>query len=1508
MGGMGAVLNLFGPATREWFAASFRSPTPAQEGAWRAIAAGSNALVVAPTGSGKTLAAFLWALDRLAAGAAPDDPARRCRVLYVSPLKALAVDVERNLRAPLSGIGQAARRLGRAEPDITIGVRSGDTPAEERRRLARRPPDILITTPESLFLLLTSQAREALRGVSTVIVDEVHAVAGSKRGAHLALSLERLDALLPQPAQRIGLSATVRPVSEVARFLGGPRPVEVVDPGSPKRWDLQVVVPVPDLGDLGSAPAGRSSTETQNSIWPHVEERVVDLVSHHSSTIVFANSRRLAERLTARLNEISHERVTGTQLEFPGSAAPAQMMAQAGASRGIEPGLIARAHHGSVSKEQRALIEDDLKSGRLPAVVATSSLELGIDMGAVDLVVQVEAPPSVASGLQRVGRAGHQVGAVSRGVLFPKYRGDLVQTAVVTERMRAGAIEELAVPRNPLDVLAQQIVAAVAMDGWTVDDLLALVRRAHPFATLPQSAYDAVLDLLSGRYPSDEFAELRPRIVWDRTTGVLSGRPGAQRLAVTSGGTIPDRGLFGVFLAGSEKAGRVGELDEEMVYESRVGDVFSLGATSWRIEDITHDRVLVSPAPGQPGRLPFWVGDAPGRPAELGAAIGAFVRELGSLPDDAARDRAQSAGLDDWAVDNLLGYLSEQRSATGHVPDDRTVVVERFRDELGDWRLVVHSPYGARVHAPWALAIGARLRERYGVEAQTAHADDGIVLRVPDTDEGAPDPALVALDPDEVEDLVTAEVGGSALFASRFRECAGRALLLPRRDPRRRTPLWQQRQRSAQLLEIASKYGSFPIVLEAMRECLQDVYDVSGLVRLLRGIADRSVRVVEVETPTPSPFARSLLFGYVAAFMYEGDSPLAERRAQALTLDSSLLAELLGRTELRDLLDPAVLVQTEAELQRLADDRRARDTEGVADLLRLLGPLSAAEVAARCTEPDDAAGHLEQLAAARRAIAVRIAGDERWTAVEDAGRLRDALGVPPPVGVPQPFLEPVADPLGDLVSRYARTHAPFLADDVARRLGLGVAVVTDTLRRLSGTGRVVDGEFTPGRSGAEWCDAEVLRLLRRRSVAALRKEAEPVDPVTLGRFLPAWQHVGSSLSGPDGVLRVVEQLGGCAVPASALERLILPTRLAGYNPAWLDELTAAGEVLWAGHGALPGTDGWVSLHTADAALLTLPEPSEHPSTPLHDAVLALLAPGGAYFFRQIADAVGATNDAALVTTLWDLTWSGRLTNDTLAPLRVLVAGRRSSHRSRPSRPRARYARSRPAMPSRTGPPTVAGRWALLPERDTDPTRRAHAAAEGLLDRHGVVTRGAVVAERLPGGYAAAYRVLSAFEDTGRARRGYFVAGLGAAQFATVGAADRMRTYSETAARREPVPAMVLAATDPANPYGAALPWPDRPGEPGGHRPGRKAGALVVLVDGALVLYVERGGRTLLSWSEDVDTLRAAADALALAVHDGALGALRVERADGAAVQATALGEALAAAGFHVTPRGLRLRA
>ncbi|MET8775511.1 ATP-dependent helicase [Nocardia sp. NPDC004654] len=1644
---------MFTRATQEWFDGAFPAPTSAQLGAWQAIAAGEHTLVVAPTGSGKTLSAFLWAIDELAARERPDDaPKRRTRrssedgkvehvgttVLYVSPLKALAVDVERNLRAPLVGVTQTAKRLGLDPPDITVGVRSGDTSAADRRAMQRTPPDILITTPESLFLMLTSAARETLRTVRTVIVDEVHAIAGSKRGSHLALSLARLDLLTERPAQRIGLSATVRPPEEVGRFLVGNAPITIVSPPAPKTFDLSVRVPVPDMTEPGES-------DQPGSIWPHVDEAIVDLVLDHNSSIVFANSRRLAERLTARLNEAYSARL-GDPIDTA-HAPPALLGASTEVIHGADQ-LLARAHHGSVSKEQRALIEDDLKSGRLRCVVATSSLELGIDMGAVDLVVQVEAPPSVASGLQRIGRAGHQVGEISRGVLFPKHRTDVIHCAVAAQRMVTGQIEALQIPAHPLDILAQQTVAACALEPIDVDAWFETVRGTGSYAGLPRSAYESVLDLLSGRYPSDEFAELRPRLVWDRDAGTLTGRPGAQRLAVTSGGAIPDRGMFAVYMVG-ERNSRVGELDEEMVYESRVGDVFALGATSWRIEEITFDRVLVTPAFGQPGRLPFWHGDGLGRPAELGAALGEFIRKAGresaealarSVEPSAAGDGAPSgsrkaaarnagsaetdgfgrivraAGLDDNATSNLVTLLEDQRSATGQLPTDRTLIVERFRDELGDWRLVLHSPYGLPVHAPWALAVGSRLRERFGVDAAPNASDDGIVVRLPDTTDDPPGAELFVFDQDEIDDIVTEQVGGSALFASRFRECAARALLLPRRDPGKRAPLWQQRQRSAQLLDVARKFPDFPILLETVRECLRDVYDLPNLRDLLGRVARRQVRLVEVETATPSPFASALLFDYIGQFMYEGDSPLAERRAAALSLDSGLLAELLGRVELRELLDPAVLEQTERELQRLTPERRARDAEGLADLLRLLGPLTPEEAALRCVgapvargdedarpsddemaanfgavdePPGDPRPWFAELAKARRVLEVSFAGRTWWVAVEDASRLRDALGVPLPIGTPAAFIEPVADPLGDLVGRYARTHGPFTTEAVAARFGIGPAVAATALHRLVTEKRAVEGEFTPGASGSEWCDTQVLRRLRRRSLAAARHEVEPVSTAAFGRFLPSWQHVETGeLRGVDGVAAVVEQLAGVPIPASAWESLILPARVRDYSPAMLDELMATGEVVWSGHGAITAKDGWIALHLADQAPFTLAPPDEIDLSEVHlrllDALGATLAPrtplasdspgrrdnvvlldddmptkpdaampldadpvtkpdgavprdvdqapagdgpprsepirlppvvhgGGAYFFRQLSDSTGLLDDTAVAAALWELVWAGVVSGDTFAPVRALLAGTSrttTAHRTPRRAPRGRAYLPRPAMPTRSGPPAVAGRWSLLPERVADNTIRAHATADTLLERYGVLTRGSVQNEGVTGGFALMYRVLTEFEDRGRCRRGYFVDSLGGAQFSTTDVVDRLRSFDTERGRTgDPAKqgkALALAACDPANPYGAALGWPKGDGD-SGHRPGRKAGALVVLVDGELVLYLERGGKTLLTFTEDPNARQSAAAELAELVRRRRVDSLVIDRVDGESVHGNTFAGFLTEAGFSATPRGLRLR-
>jgi ATP-dependent Lhr-like helicase len=1612
-------LAAFSPATRAWFTESFAEPTTVQNGAWEAIARGEHALVVAPTGSGKTLAAFLWAIDRLHAEheAAEAGAPRGTRVLYLSPLKALGVDVERNLRAPLVGIARTAQAQGVEPPEVSVGVRSGDTPPAERRRLVTQPPDILITTPESLFLMLTSAARETLRDVETVIIDEIHALAGTKRGSHLAISLERLDALAGRPVQRVGLSATVRPHEEVARFLAGTKPVTIVAPPSGKRFDLSVRVPVEDLSDL----AGETGT---GSVWPHVEDAILDEVLAHRSTIVFANSRRLAERLTARLNELWEERqelaaqpssvrsgaelsgavlsgavlsgaeLSGAELSraelsraelsgaepasvgeqvvnapmpggvltagrgLPGdagdpalatigalaaattpdelgaltdSAAPgtggvatgaeasarpprryaAEAVGGSGITGGAEP-IIARSHHGSVSKEERALVEADLKSGRLRCVVATSSLELGIDMGAVDLVMQVESPPSVASGLQRIGRAGHQVGEVSKGVIFPKHRADVLHSAVAAERMLAGSIEALRIPSNPLDVLAQQTVAASAVDEWEVEEWFSLIRRAAPFAALPRSAFEATLDLLAGRYPSDRFGELRPRIVWDRDAGTFVGRRGAQRLAVTSGGTIPDRGLFGVFMIGEAGPGRrVGELDEEMVYESRVGDVFALGATSWRIQEITHDRVLVAPAAGEPGRLPFWKGDGIGRPAELGAAIGEFIKVLADSPGEQALARSRDAGLDELAAKNLVAFIDDQKRATTVVPDGGNLVVERFRDELGDWRVVLHSPYGMRVHAPWALAIGARIREESGVDSNAVASDDGIVLRMPDTGDDPPGAELFTFEPTELAQLVTEHVGGSALFASRFRECAARALILPKTNPGKRSPLWQQRQRASQLLEVARDYPDFPIALEAVRECLQDVYDLPALTRLAERIERRELRFVEVATESPSPFAASLLFGYVGAFMYEGDAPLAERRAAALSLDPALLAELLGTVELRELLDPAIVTDTEQQLQRLSEDRRARDSEGVADLLRDLGPLESDEIAARVTPETDAAASVDELVAARRAARVRFAGRDWVVAVEDVSRLRDALGVPVPPGLPEVFVEGVSDPLGDLVSRYARTHGPFTAAQIADRFGIGTAIAASALARLTAERRVVEGEFLPHGAGAEWCDAGVLRRIRRRSLAALRNEVEPVEPREFGRFLPGWQHVGTRLKGVDGVAAVIEQLEGARIPASAWESYVLPARVDDYRPGLLDELTASGEVLWAGQGSLAGDDGWIGLHLAETAPLTMQAAPPGPLDALETELLAVLGGGGGYFFRQLIEATGAEDEGAVLDALWRLVWAGLVTNDTFAPVRGLLA-RGGAHKTQAPAPRARLrgrSLTRRAMAAsvqgdRTAraaanPPKAAGRWSVLPLASTSATPRAHALGETLLERYGVVTRGSVVAEGILGGFALAYRSLSGFEDSGRARRGYFIEGQGGAQFATGAAVDRLRAAPKGQA-------VALAATDPANPFGAALDWPDT-GE-GGHRPARKAGAFVAIVDGEAVFYLERGGRTSLVFSDDAEVLTAAAAALADTLRRGRADRIRIEEVGGAIVFGTPFGDALRAAGFRETPRGLRFDA
>jgi ATP-dependent helicase Lhr and Lhr-like helicase len=1454
----GLPLSSFTPPVRDWFERAFEAPTPAQAQAWPAIATGEHVLISAPTGSGKTLAAFLWALDKLSR-----EPAAHTRLVYVSPLKALAYDVDRNLRAPLRGIGS----------DLTVGIRTGDTPQRERAAMRRNPPDILITTPESLYLILTSQAREMLRGVESVIVDEIHAVASTKRGAHLALTLERLAELSDHEPQRIGLSATQNPLEEVGRFMVGPRRrATIVDAGIRKPLDLKIHVPVESMVEPEQTPApdlgiAERGDVTRKSIWPAIYPELLKLVRDHRSTIVFVNNRRGAERLALRLNDLAEEE-------------------------------IARAHHGSLAREERTVVEEMLKAGELPCLIATSSLELGIDMGAVDLVLQVESPKSVARGLQRIGRAGHSVGDVSKGRIFPKFRADLLECAVVVKLMREGKIEPTVVPRNALDVLAQHIVSMVASvepEALSVDELFALVTRTHSYAELSRELLENVLDMLDGRYPSQEFAELRPRIVWDRVGGTIRARKGARQLAVTNAGTIPDRGLFAVVLPDGR---RVGELDEEMVYEARAGQTFLLGASTWRIEEIGRDRVIVTPAPGVPGAVPFWKGDGVGRPKELGREIGAFSRWAVEQPAEVLE---RDYDLDSLAAKNLVDFLREQQDATRVVPSDRTIVIERFRDEIGDWRLCVLSPFGGRVHAAWGLALSRRIREEYGLESDAIWSDDGIIVHLPDADE-PPGADLVLIDPDELEDVVVAELGTSALFGARFRENAGRALLIPRAYPGKRTPLWQQRLKSQSLLEVARRYAQFPIVLETYRECLRDVLDLPGLTDLLRALHRREISVVEVETPTASPFASSLLFDYVATYMYEGDTPNAERRAAALSLDRELLRELLGQEELRELIDPAALEQVQDDLQHRSDRTRADSRDGLADVLRRLGDLTDAEVADRVLVGLDPAAMLDELARERRAVRIRLAGEERWIAADDAGLYRDAFGVVPPSGLPEAFVADAEAPLDTLVARYGRTHGPFTTGELRERYGVDP---TSALAVLERDGALVRGELRPGGIEREWCDPEVLRRLRRASLAVLRKEIEAAEQRALAAFLPSWQGVDRHPAGGAGVDRLREALvplQGLALPADVWERDVLPRRCGAYSPTWMDQLCASGELVWVGAGALGRNSGRVALYFRDdvEAIGRPPIKADPPAEPEHDVLRERLAQGPCFFTDLLAELSIAPEQ--IQEALWDLVWAGEITNDAWAPLRAprltLARAQRARDRRRPGQ---RFASRRTGTQAQ-----VQGRWSLtsaLFRAEPEPGERRRTLAELLLERYGIVTREQVLAEGIPGGFSILYDTLGQLETLGICRRGYFIEGLGGAQFALPGAVERLRAQRDD----DTAPPIVLAATDPAQPYGAALPWPKRDDD--ARRPQRVAGAYVVLAGAEPVLYVERGGKGIATLVEADDArLRPSLEALAGFVTGGRGVKLSLEKVDGEPVVGSDWEPLLIDLGFRAGPRKLTLSA
>ncbi|HEX7159306.1 MAG TPA: DEAD/DEAH box helicase [Edaphobacter sp.] len=1542
-----AALSLFHPVTAKWFRVALGVPTAPQAEGWPAIARGDSTLILAPTGSGKTLAAFLWCLDRLMFRTL-QEPRRGCRVIYVSPLKALAVDVEKNLKRPLAGIADEAARESIAVRVPEISVRTGDTPQKDRARFRRHPGEILITTPESLYLLLTSEAVEGLGTVETVIIDEIHALVPTKRGAHLALSLERLEAVTQRPLQRIGLSATQRPLEEVARFLGGVsqragdpecqrvesveiranllsdvagedgdppavrfRPVTIVNAGTRKQLELRVEVPVEDmarLGEGGKTPADPHDQSLKRaSIWHSIYPRLLGIVREQTSTLIFVNARRTAERLAGALNDLAGE-------------------------------PLARAHHGSLAASQRSEIEQLLKEGKIKALVATSSLELGIDMGAIDMVIQIEAPPSVASGMQRIGRAGHQVDAPSNGVIIPKYRADLIACAAVTRAMHEGHVESTRFLRNPLDVLAQQIVAVVAhpplaesgrwshLDGDEgpgigYEDLFGLVRGAAPFALLSRAVFDGVLDMLAGRYPSDEFAELRPRITWDRTQNWLTPRTGTKRIAILNAGTIPDRGMYGVFLAGERaKPARVGELDEEMVFESRVGETFVLGASAWRIEEIRHDRVLVSPAPGEAGKMPFWHGDRAGRPIEFGRRIGALTREVREVPRGAAMARLTGEhDLDPVAAENVLRYLADQELATSIVPDDRNVLIERVRDDLGFWRVCVLTPFGSRVHTPWAMAATAKVRENGGPDVETMWTEDGFVLRFPDTEE-PPSIEPILLGPGEAAELVLRQLGATSLFAARFRESAARALLLPRRRADSRSPLWQQRKRAYDLLSVASRYASFPILLETYRECLRDVFDMPALMEVLRSVNGRTLRVHTVDSKSPSPFASALLFGYVANYIYDGDAPLAERRAQALAIDQEQLRELMGDADLRELLDAGAIEETEEQLQCLVENARARSMDGVHDLLLRLGDLSREELRARSIS-DVVAESVDKLQRAGRVIEVDVAGNQRLIAVEDAARYRDALGLALPQGLPATFLEAAPEADVDLVRRYARTHGPFTASECSRRFGMSSEKVEAVLDRLIQMGRVVEGGFRPGGLHREWCDEEALRTIRRKSLARLRKEVEPVEQRTLARLTTRWQGVMQPRYGLDALLDVIENLQGAPLPASILETEILPARIAEYKPSDLDMLIAAGEVVWAGLEPLGEHDGRIAFYLAEKLPALWPvmqgagngeQGPEHNER--QEAILEYLRQHGASFFQEIHERVGGGYPGETLDALWELVWNGLVRNDGMAALRAYC--------DRPSkRPGKRLHQQGPASQAgfrsrRTTPPSGQGRWVLNAvafDEGRSVTTWSHAVAQQLLNRYGVVFRETAHAENLPGGFSAIYEVLKAMEESGKIRRGYFAADLAAMQFAMQGAVEMLRSLRVQRESRKPE-MLQLAATDLANPYGALLRWPSGEAEPSLTR---SVGAQVVLCDGELVAYSRRGNPNVWVFLPEEEphrgqVARALAEFFVERVQkrsdegDTRAGML-ITTVNGIAVREHPIAKYLLEAGFSAAPMGFNVR-
>ncbi|MGH2691993.1 MAG: DEAD/DEAH box helicase [Actinomycetota bacterium] len=1411
--------SVLGDLAGSWFEETFGEPTPAQEIAWPALAKGESALVVAPTGSGKTLAAFLVFLDRLARE--PEREREGVRVLYVTPLKALGNDIHRNLEVPLEGMARIAERLGRSAPGITMGIRSGDTPQRERTRLTRKPPDLLITTPESLYLMLTSErAAKTLASVEAVIVDEVHALAPNKRGTHLALSLERLAWLTGRPFQRVGLSATVRPAERVAAWLAGqekgePRPIRVLDSGGRKEIDLTIASPVDDFRELPG-----------ESVWPSVFDQLHDLVREHRSTLIFVNNRRLAERAARQINERAGEE-------------------------------IARVHHGSLSREKRYEVEALLKAGQLPALVSTSSMELGIDIGSIDLVVQIESPKSVTAGLQRVGRAGHLVGEVATGRIIPKVRSDLVDAAAVARGMLRREIETTEVPEGCLDILAQQIAGTVSAGEWTDRQLLELARGAYPFRELDRGRFEAVLGMLSGKYPAARFGELRPRIVWNRSDGEVRARPGTRMLAVTNAGAIPDRGYYRVIHAGT--GARLGELDEQFVFEARPGDSFLLGSAVWRIDHIDRDEVLVTDAPGAMPTIPFWHGEQAGRPYEQGVRFGEFLGEVAERLDDPDVEAwlREECALDERAAANLKTFLTEQRDAAGELPTNRTILVEEFDDELGDRRVLVHSPFGSRVHNAWMLVVRARIRDAENLDVEAIAIDDGFMLRLPGRDSPAPLDLITQLpDDEELDELLLRELQISPIFGVLFRECAARALLLPRRMPDRRTPLWLQRIRAQDLMQLVKRYGEFPILLEAYREAWDDLLRVRDFRKVADGLRTGEIAVRHVVSDIPSPFAMHFLFDYQMENRYVGDYPRAEWRTQLLAVDRDLLSRVVRPDALRDLLDEGAIERVEALLQRMDDRSRPRTADELADAFIALGDVTDDELRARVgprwREMADA------LVADGRASRVEVAGTSRWVSPEHAEEYqRLASGDPAAAAT--------------VLRRHLAGKGPVTSSELALRYGLREPEVTGLLMELGP--EVSAGEFRPGGTGREWVDTDNLKSIHRETLQVLRKEIQPVDPERYADFLLS--RAVESPVGEPGAHLALEGLAGLPVPAASLIPEILAPRFRGGDVSAVESLVRSGEYLWQG---LPGRR--VALLPREGAEKLLRRPSEIKGRAAH-AVEAALAARGASFLAEVSRDAGLPEADAL-KGLFELAWAGRATNDALTGIEE-PGRRKTRHGSRAERLGGAH-----RLP-------LYGRWSLLPSPVEDAADAAEAWAERLLAGYGVVARETASAAVIPVPWPLLVDALTTMEAQGRIRRGYFIRALSGIQFALPPAVERLRGKQRSGLR-------LVAVSDPANAYGAILPLAsDAP-----YRPSRIPGSWLVIRDGVPVLAIEGWGKRLVPLGQD--RLNEAVERVRDLAGRRSAGRIAVERWAEEPVIGSPGESLLAAGGFSAGPRRMSYRA